>query len=51
MTELPPMAIKVAWGGKSLGTDFRPPSSGGTVGPYYTTMVKKVRHYLANLAE
>ena len=28
--------IKTAWGGKSLFQDFRPPSSGGTTGPYYT---------------
>ena len=27
------LLIKVAWGGKSLAKDFRPPSSGGEVGP------------------
>src|SRR5439155_23556472 len=27
------LLIKTAWGGKSLYKDFRPPSSGGTVGP------------------
>lgn len=44
------LLLKVAWGGKTLGADFRPPSSGGTVGPYYTWMVKKVRKYLGDLA-
>ncbi len=33
--EEPVLLIKLAWGGKSLGKDFRPPSSGGEVGPYY----------------
>ena len=33
------LLIKTAWGGKSLYRDFRPPSSGGTVGPYYTKML------------
>ena len=27
------LIIKTCWGGKSLAVDFRPPSSGGTVGP------------------
>ncbi len=43
------LIIKTAWGGKSLYTDFRPPSSGGTVGPYYTRMIEEVRAALANL--
>lgn len=30
-------------GGKSLFVDFRPPSSGGQVGPCYTKMVEEVR--------
>ena len=34
------LLIKTAWGGKSLYQDFRPPSSGGVVGPYY-----KCPHY------
>jgi hypothetical protein len=29
----PVLLIKTAWGGKSLFVDFRPPSSGGQVGP------------------
>lgn len=43
------LLIKTAWGGKSLGIDFRPPSSGGTVGPYYTMMIAQIRAALANL--
>lgn len=45
------LIIKTAWGGKSLYSDFRPPSSGGTVGPYYTEMVETVRRVLKNLKE
>jgi len=43
------LLIKLAWGGKSLGKDFRPPSSGGEVGPYYTEVVKQVKDVLGNL--
>ena len=43
------LLIKLAWGGKSLGKDFRPPSSGGEVGPFYTDIVKQVKDVLANL--
>ncbi len=43
------LLIKTAWGGKSLYRDFRPPSAGGVVGPYYTKMVAEVRAALANL--
>ena len=43
------LLIKTAWGGKSLKVDFRPPSSGGTVGPYYTDMVGIVHRVLNNL--
>jgi hypothetical protein len=45
----PILLIKTAWGGKSLYRDFRPPSSGGEVGPYYTKMISEVREALANL--
>lgn len=45
----PVLLIKTAWGGKSLYRDFRPPSSGGEVGPCYTKMVSDVREALANL--
>ncbi len=43
------LLIKTAWGGKSLYKDFRPPSSGGQVGPYYTKMIAEIREALANL--
>ena len=43
------LLIKTAWGGKSLFKDFRPPSSGGEVGAYYTLMIAQVREALANL--
>ena len=43
------LLIKTAWGGKSLQTDFRPPSSGGTVGPYYTEMIGHVKQVLTDL--
>ena len=43
------LLVKTAWGGKSLYKDFRPPSSGGEVGPYYTKMIAEVREAIANL--
>ena len=43
------LLIKTAWGGKSLYKDFRPPSSGGQTGPYYTRMISEIREALANL--
>ena len=43
------LLIKTAWGGKSLYKDFRPPSSGGEVGSYYTKMLDDIRKSLANL--
>ena len=43
------LLIKTAWGGKSLAGDFRPPSSGGTVGPYYTEMIELFHGVLKNL--
>jgi len=43
------LLIKTAWGGKSLYKDFRPPSAGGDVGPYYTKMIADVNATLANL--
>ena len=45
------LLIKTAWGGKSLVVDFRPPSSGGEVGPYYSQMIKHVHDVLAHLQE
>lgn len=43
------LLVKTAWGGKSLYKDFRPPSSGGAVGPYYTKMLSEVADALKNL--
>ena len=43
------LLIKVAWGGKSLAQDFRPPSSGGEVGPCYKELFQHVRDVLGNL--
>ncbi len=45
----PVLLIKLAWGGKSLGKDFRPPSAGGEVGPYYREVVERTKAVLANL--
>jgi hypothetical protein len=47
--ENPVLLIKTAWGGKSLFVDFRPPSSGGQLGTYYTKMVEEVRAALTEL--
>lgn len=47
----PVLLIKTAWGGKSLYKDFRPPSSGGEVGPYYTQMIQEVREALKALED
>ncbi len=43
------LLIKTAWGGKSLFEDFRPPSAGGQVGPYYRQMLDEYREVLADL--
>ncbi len=43
------LLIKIAWGGKSLAKDFRPPSSGGEGGPSYTELFQHVREVLSNL--
>ena len=43
------LLIKIAWGGKSIAKDFRPPSSGGEVGPCYTEMFQHVRQVLDDL--
>ena len=44
------LLIKAAWGGRDIAVDFRPPSSGGTVGPFYTTMIQYFKEGLANIA-
>ncbi|MCP4786674.1 MAG: sialate O-acetylesterase [Fuerstiella sp.] len=43
------LLIKTAWGGKSLAVDFRPPSSGGQVGPFYTEMLEHVNSVLSDI--
>ena len=45
----PVLLIKLAWGGKSLAQDFRPPSAGGQVGPYYREIITQTKEVLANL--
>ncbi len=45
----PVLIIKTAWGGRSLYQDFRPPTSGGTTGPYYTEMIATVKKVLGDL--
>ncbi|WP_339749799.1 sialate O-acetylesterase, partial [uncultured Rubinisphaera sp.] len=47
--EAPVLLAKTAWGGKSLYEDFRPPSSPGETGPYYTKMIKEVHEALDNI--
>jgi len=49
LDEGPILLIKTAWGGKSLHTDFRPPSaSPESAGPYYTLMIDHVQKVLAD---
>ena len=43
------MLLKVAWGGKSIAVDYRPPSSGETIGLYYEAMLANVYMTLAKL--
>jgi len=45
----PVLLIKVAWGGKSLAVDFRPPSAGGEVGVYYKKLLEHIREVLGDL--
>lgn len=45
----PLLILKIAYGGKSLRNDFRPPSAGGTVGMYYTRLLENYRAALANV--
>jgi len=47
--EEPVLLVKLAWGGKSLAKDFRPPSAGGEVGPYYREIVDRTKATLKNL--
>ena len=47
----PVLIIKTAWGGKSLAVDFRPPSAGGTTGPFYNSMIQTVKDVTQNLGD
>ena len=47
--EEPVLLVKMAWGGKSLARDFRPPSSGDDVGPYYQDLLRLTRQVLADV--
>ena len=49
--EEPVLLVKTAWGGKSLYSDFRPPSSAGAVGTYYKKMLEEVHAALASLGD
>lgn len=45
----PVLLLKVAWGGKSVAVDFRPPSAGGEVGEFYTMLFAEIRLVLDEL--
>jgi hypothetical protein len=47
--EEPVLLIKLAWGGKSLAVDFRPPSAGGQVGPFYKELIDRAKAVLKDL--
>lgn len=47
--EEPVLLVKLAWGGKSLAKDFRPPSAGGEVGPFYREIVDRTQTVLNDL--
>ena len=45
------LLLKVAWGGRSLAVEFRPPSSGGTTGLFYEAMMADIFKTLVNLEQ
>jgi len=47
----PVLLVKTCWGGKSLMNDFRPPRSGGEVGPFYLQMIEEYHAAIAGYAE
>ena len=50
--EEPVLLIKLAWGGKSLGQDFLPPSAGGQEpGPYYQELLSRAKEVLAEVGK
>ena len=46
----PVALVKIAWGGKAIGKEFRPPSSGGEVGAEYRQLVDLSKETISNLA-
>ncbi len=48
-TPQPVLIIKTAWGGKSLFSDFRPPSSPGQTGTFYVKMITEINEGLRNI--
>ncbi|MBB47840.1 MAG: sialate O-acetylesterase [Phycisphaerae bacterium] len=49
--EEPVLLVKTCWGGKSLMEDFRPPGSGGEVGPCYRKMIEEYHEAIAELGD
>ena len=47
----PVVLVKIAWGGKAIGKEFRPPSAGGEVGAEYRMLVDESRKALASIGE
>ena len=47
----PVLLVKVAFGANSLAKNFRPPSSGGTLGDKYPLVVKTVKEAIEHLPE
>ena len=47
----PVLLVKVAFGANSLSTNFRPPSSGGTLGDKYPLIIKAVNDSIEHLPE
>ena len=47
----PVLLIKLAWGGKSLAKDFRPPSAGGDTGPFYREILDRTREVLRDIGK
>jgi alpha-galactosidase len=45
------LIIKTCWGGTNLAQDFRPPSAGGTTGPYFNQMISDINTAIVNIAE
>ena len=43
------LLLKLAWGGRSLAVEFRPPSSGGSTGLYYEAVIANTYKTLAEL--